>query len=48
MPFKLFKKLSLEQKKLFGYNVNPPKDEFSRSSTRTNKAEKPSNYKLPN
>ena len=48
MPLKLFKKLNSEQKKLFGYNVNPPKDEFSRSSTRANKAEKPSNYKLPN
>ena len=47
MPLNLYKKLNNDEKKLFGFYSNPPKDEFSRSSTRSNKAEIPTNYKLP-
>jgi len=47
-PIKFYKKLSLDQKKILGFNFNPPKDEFCRSSTRSKKPEKPEKYNLPN
>ncbi len=46
-PLKIFRCLSKEQKKLLGFNFNPPKDEFSRGSARSNKFDKPTNYFLP-
>lgn len=46
-PYKIFKKLKKEEKKLMGFNSNPPKDEFSRSSAKSKKSEIPSNYSLP-
>ena len=47
-PMKVYKKLNLEEKKLMGFNFNPAKDEFSRSSAKTHKSEKPLKYSLPN
>ncbi len=47
-PKGLYKKLTLEQKKLFGFYHNPPIDEFTRSSSRSKISLKPSNYRLPN
>ena len=46
-PKKIFDKLTVEQKKLLGFYHVPPDDEFTRSSTRSHKAHKPINYKLP-
>tara|TARA_B110000037_G_scaffold175553_1_gene200176 strand:- start:2299 stop:3093 length:795 start_codon:yes stop_codon:yes gene_type:complete len=47
-PIKFYKKLSLEQRKILGFNFNPPKDEFCRSSGRSKKPETPEKYNLPN
>ena len=46
-PLKLFKNLNIDQKKLLGFNYNPPKDEFSRSSARSSKFDSPYRYSLP-
>ena len=47
-PIKFYKRLSLEQRKILGFNFNPPKDEFCRSSGRSKKPERPEKYNLPN
>ena len=44
---KIFNKLSKEQKKILGFNYNPPVDEFTRSSAILRSPQKPTNYKLP-
>ncbi len=46
-PKKIFDKLSINQKRIMGFNFNPPKDEFERSSAISEIIEKPDNYKLP-
>ena len=46
-PLAIFKKMSKIQRQLLGFNFNPPKDEFERSSARTKTSMKPKNYKLP-
>ncbi len=46
-PKKIFNNLNTDQKKILGFNYNPPKDEFTRSSTISKVSQKPSNYKLP-
>ena len=40
-PLKIYNKLNSYQKELLGFKFNPPKDEFSRSSSRSKKPEKP-------
>tara|TARA_A100001011_G_scaffold384639_1_gene457546 strand:- start:99 stop:896 length:798 start_codon:yes stop_codon:yes gene_type:complete len=47
-PIKVYNKLSLYEKKLMGFNFNPPKDEFSRSSAKNKVPELPYKYILPN
>ena len=47
-PLKVYKKLSNYQKELLGFKFSPPKDEFSRKSSRSKINIKPSkDYKLP-
>ena len=46
-PIKIFNKLSDAQKKLLGFHLTPPKDEFSRVRRISDKFEKPSQYFLP-
>lgn len=41
-PLKIYNRLNPYQKELLGFKFNPPKDEFSRSSSRSKKPEKPS------
>ena len=47
MPYDIFDKLSDECRELFGYKVNPPIDEFTRLSTRSEVFESPKQYNLP-
>ena len=47
MPYDIFDKLSDECRELFGYKVNPPIDEFTRLSTRSEVFELPKQYNLP-
>lgn len=46
-PKKIFDKLKVSQKKLLGFNLIPPKDEFSRVRRISDKFEKPFKYHLP-
>jgi len=46
-PKEIFDKLTLDQKKLMGFNLIPPKDEFTRTRRRSENPENPSNYNLP-
>jgi len=46
-PKSIFKQLSIEQKKLLGFNLIPPKDEFTRMRRRSSFFEEPFDYKLP-
>lgn len=46
-PLGIYKKLTDFQKELLGFKVNPAIDEFTRLSRRSEKFEKPSDYKLP-
>ena len=47
-PIKVYKKLNNYQKELLGFKFIPPKDEFSRGSSRSSKNIKPkNNYRLP-
>lgn len=45
-PNKIYNKLTKKQKCLLGFNLIPPKDEFTRMSRRSNFFEKPENYSL--
>ena len=45
-PKKIFKKLTNKQKSLLGFDLIPPKDEFTRMTRRSNYYEIPENYKL--
>ncbi len=47
-PNEIYKKLSPERKKLMGYNLCAPKDEFTRLRSRASSPEDPQNYLLPN
>jgi ectoine hydroxylase-related dioxygenase (phytanoyl-CoA dioxygenase family) len=47
MPKDLFNLLTTQQKKIMGYTSNPPIDEFTRISARTDDPEIPYAYKLP-
>mgnify|MGYP001177060356 CR=1 FL=1 len=47
-PLKVYNKLTLNQKKLMGFNFNPSKDEFTRSSAKSFKPDLPTKYLLPN
>ena len=46
-PTSIFKKLNNKQKKLLGFDLIPPKDEFTRMRRRSTYFEKPLDYKLP-
>jgi ectoine hydroxylase-related dioxygenase (phytanoyl-CoA dioxygenase family) len=46
-PASLFKKMSDSQKELLGFRFQPPKDEFTRLSRRSEKFEEPHPYELP-
>lgn len=46
-PKNIYDKLSVFQKRLLGFDSVPPKDEFTRLRRRSDKCEKPFNYKLP-
>jgi ectoine hydroxylase-related dioxygenase (phytanoyl-CoA dioxygenase family) len=46
-PKKIYNRLSVFQKRLLGFDSVPPKDEFTRTRRRSDKCEKPFNYKLP-
>ena len=46
-PKSIYKKLSKSQKQLLGFDVTPPKDEFTRVRRKSFSFEKPNNYKLP-
>ena len=39
--------MTKEQKRLLGFDVIPPRDEFTRVRRRSINFEKPNNYKLP-
>ena len=45
-PIKVYNKLSPKQKSLLGFNLVPPKDEFTRMRRRSEFFEKPEKYKL--
>jgi ectoine hydroxylase-related dioxygenase (phytanoyl-CoA dioxygenase family) len=45
-PKKIYNKLNNKQKSLLGFDLVPPKDEFTRITRRSNFQEKPENYKL--
>jgi len=47
MPQALYNKLSDYQKELLGYKFNPPQDEFTRTSARSEVFEEPEPYLLP-
>jgi len=47
-PIEIYKQLSRERKKLVGYDLTPPKDEFTRMRSRAPAPETPQNYSLPN
>lgn len=46
-PTSIFKELSNEQKNLLGFDLNAPKDEFTRIRRRSSYFEEPTEYKLP-
>jgi len=46
-PTSIFKELSNEQKSLLGFDLNAPKDEFTRIRRRSSYFEEPTEYKLP-
>jgi len=46
-PREIYKQLTLSQKKLLGFDLIPPKDEFSRVRRRSSSPEQPVDYKLP-
>jgi ectoine hydroxylase-related dioxygenase (phytanoyl-CoA dioxygenase family) len=46
-PKEIFDELTLDQKKLMGFNLIPPKDEFTRTRRRSENPENPSQYYLP-
>ena len=46
-PTTIFKELSNEQKSLLGFDLNAPKDEFTRIRRRSSYFEEPTGYKLP-
>ena len=46
-PINVYKKLNNMEKSLLGFMSAPPKDEFSRGSARSIKAQKPEKYHLP-
>lgn len=46
-PNNIYKKMTKEQKRLLGFDVIPPRDEFTRVRRRSINFEKPNNYKLP-
>ncbi len=46
-PEHIYNKLSDTQKKLLGFNLTPPKDEFTRLRRRSETSEQPFPYKLP-
>jgi ectoine hydroxylase-related dioxygenase (phytanoyl-CoA dioxygenase family) len=43
-PMKIYSKLTKEQKALLGFDLIPPRDEFTRMTRRSNFFEKPSKY----
>ena len=45
-PINIFKKLNSKQKSLLGFDLVPPKDEFTRMTRRSTNFEIPSNYNL--
>jgi ectoine hydroxylase-related dioxygenase (phytanoyl-CoA dioxygenase family) len=47
MPKSIYEQLNNEMKDLLGYKVNPPKDEFTRISSRSETFEAPNDYQLP-
>lgn len=47
MPAELYNQLSDEQKEVMGYRFNPPADEFTRISRRSEGFEAPAPYRLP-
>lgn len=47
-PLEIYNQLSLERKKLMGYDLVAPKDEFTRVRSRAPLPEAPSDYLLPN
>lgn len=47
MPRELYDYMSTRQKELLGYKVNPPVDEFTRASRRSETFDVPSEYSLP-
>ncbi len=47
-PEDVYNQLTLAQKKLMGFNLISPKDEFTRVRRRTERPEIPNKYKLPN
>lgn len=46
-PSSIYEKLSLSQKKLMGFNLNAPKDEFTRVRRRSLEPDVPHTYELP-
>ena len=46
-PDHIYKALSDEQKKLLGFNLTSPKDEFTRLRRRSDTPEAPASYELP-
>ena len=46
-PKNIFSKLNTSQKRLLGFHLTPPKDEFSRVRRISNTFEKPNKYNLP-
>tara|TARA_B100000963_G_C22466580_1_gene598144 strand:- start:73 stop:228 length:156 start_codon:yes stop_codon:yes gene_type:complete len=45
-PINIFNKLNSKQKSLLGFDLVPPKDEFTRMTRRSTNFEIPSNYNL--
>jgi len=45
-PINIYKRLNKKQKSLLGFDLIPPKDEFTRTTRRSNFFEKPKKYKL--
>ena len=43
-PLKIYKKLNKKQKSLLGFNLIPPKDEFTRTTRKSSFFEKPKSY----
>ena len=47
MPRDIYDKMNDKQKEIMGYKFNPPIDEFTRISARSETFQEPSNYELP-